>query len=687
LNWLALPNNDHPVIPQNLYRMSGGATNDDRFEQIGQSNVKHAFTALQQNICGFGCSATASTTLGAGCSDPYTASLNSGQSGNSLGSRAWINPFTGSYPRGDSATPPNTHTGHTHTGPSHRILVEINDLNTALNAGATYYAEAQYVTPHEYAWCQANPGQCNMYNNASTRRFNVTGTASPFSFTAVGSTVQSKSAIASWTGATTTRIEPDPGNDGIGFVAYKVTNPSPGVWHYEYAVYNQNLDRAIQMFSVPLGSGITVNNIGFHAPPQHPGWTADGTVGNTGYSSTPWNPVQTASALTWTSDTLALNPNANAIRWGTLYNFRFDSNRPPTNANATVGFFKTGAPITVPVQVPSVPTATNGNIAGIITDTQGVPLAGTTISLSGAQTRQTITDASGRYSFDNLETNGFYTVTLARANYTFSPASRSFSLLGVHADASFTASLNGVTVNPLDTTSFFVRQQYLDFLGREPDESGFNFWSAQLLECGSDAACSERRTINVSAAYFLSIEFQETGGLVDGLYRASYGRAPHYGEFMPDTATVARGVVVGRASWAQQLEANKQAFLDAWVQRSDFRAQYDGLTNAAFVDALVNRAGRGFNGDREALVTTLNSGNSTRATALRQIVENEGFVNAKRNEAFVMMQYFGYLRRDPDESGYQFWLSKLNQFGGNFEQAEMVKAFLVSSEYRGRFPR
>jgi hypothetical protein len=85
LNWLALPNNDHPVIPQNLYRMSGGAGNDQRFEQVGQSNVKHAFTALQQNICGFGCSATASTTLGAGCSDPYTASLNSGQGGNSLG--------------------------------------------------------------------------------------------------------------------------------------------------------------------------------------------------------------------------------------------------------------------------------------------------------------------------------------------------------------------------------------------------------------------------------------------------------------------------------------------------------------------------------------------------------------------------------------------------------------------------
>ena len=183
LNWFALPNNDHPVIPQNLYRMSGGPTNDERFEQIGQSNVKHAFTALTQNICGFGCNGVGGSRLGSGCSDPYSAGLNAGPN---LGSRAWINPFTGFYPRGDSATPPNTHTGHAHLGPSHRILTEVNDLNTAMNPGATYYSEGQYVTPHEYAWCQAHPGECNMNNNVSYRRYNVIGTASPFSFSAGG---------------------------------------------------------------------------------------------------------------------------------------------------------------------------------------------------------------------------------------------------------------------------------------------------------------------------------------------------------------------------------------------------------------------------------------------------------------------------------------------------------------------
>jgi hypothetical protein len=351
LDWFALTQVDHPVIPQNLYRMSGGATNDDRFEQIGQSWLKHAFTALQQNACGFGCTAAANGThLGVGCSDPYSASLNATQgtgSADGLGSRAWVNPFTGAYP----STAAN-HTGHTHAGTTHRLLVEQSDLNTTLNPGATYYAEAQYVTPHEYAWCQAHAGQCNMYNNASYRRFNVTGTTS-FTFSTVGSTFRMIPAINAWTGATINTIEPVPGVDGRAFIAYKVTNPSAGVWHYEYAINNQNLDRAIQSFSVPLGSGITVSNLGFHAPLNHPGIANDGTSGNAGFSNTAWTPNQTASDLSWSSETLAQNANANALRWGTLYNFRFDSNRPPQAANATIGFFKTGTPITVGIQAPA----------------------------------------------------------------------------------------------------------------------------------------------------------------------------------------------------------------------------------------------------------------------------------------------------------------------------------------------
>src|SRR5436190_12920555 len=363
LDWFSLPDNDHPIIPQNLYRMSGGANNNERFEQVGQSSVKHAFLALEDNVCNLGCNTGGCTTgshLCPGCSDPYSASLNSGPN---LGSRAWINPFTGFFPRGDSPTPPNDHTGHVHDGVSHRIIVEANDLNPPSNPGATYFAEAAYVTPHEYAWCQTHPGQCNMYNNASYHQYSVSGGPTNFTFSPVGNTVRTQPAIAAWTstGATVNQIEPARGSDGIWFMGYKVTNPSPGVWHYEYALYNQNLDRAIQSFSVPLGAGVNISNIGFHAPLQHPGWAHDGTLNDAGFSSQPWAVTQASDSITWNSETFAQNQNANAIRWGTLYNFRFDADQPPQSVNATVGYFKTGAPMSVQIQAPgggSTPTPT-----------------------------------------------------------------------------------------------------------------------------------------------------------------------------------------------------------------------------------------------------------------------------------------------------------------------------------------
>jgi hypothetical protein len=285
-------------------------------------------------------------------------------------------------------------------------------------------------------------------------------------------------------------------------------------------------------------------------------------------------------------------------------------------------------------------------------------------------------------------TNGFYTLTPSRVNHSFSPTNRSFSQLGNNTEAAFTGTPGSGVGNPLDTPEYFVRQHYLDFLGREPDEAGFNFWSDQIIACGNDSACAERRTINVSAAYFLSIEFQETGGLVDGLYRASYGRAPLFNEFMPDTANIARNVIVGHTGWQNQLATNKQEFIEAWVQRAAFRAAYDNLSDDGYLDALINHTGVNFSAnERAALLSDLSNGTLSRARVLQRIAENELFVKAKFNEAFVRMQYFGYLRRDPDDSGFHFWLDKLNQFNGNFEQAEMVKAFIVSGEYRQRFPQ
>ena len=436
LNWFANPSNDHPVIPQNLYRMSGGPNNDERMEQIGQSSVKHAFTALTQNLCALGCNGVGGSRLGSGCSDPYSASLNAGPN---LGSKAWINPFTGFYPRNDGGTTNNSHTGHTHVGPSHRILTEITDLSTSQNPGATYYAEAQYVTPHEYAWCVANPTQCNMNNNVSYRRYNVTGTGSPFSFSAVGATQRAKVAVSAWTGSSTVEVRPDPVNDGIAIVAYKVTNPSPGVWHYEYAIYNQNLDRAIQSFSLPLGSGITLSNVGFRFPPQHPGTANDGTVGSSGFSSAAWTQTQTGSEMTWASETLAQNPNANAIRWGTMYNFRFDSNRPPQTANATIGFLKTGAPMQVQIQGPAPVALSNVSVSGRVTNAAGTGIGNITVILidGNGNTRSAISNPFGFYSLTDVPT-GTYTVGAVSKRYSF-PAPQVLQINGNLSDLNFVA--------------------------------------------------------------------------------------------------------------------------------------------------------------------------------------------------------------------------------------------------------
>jgi len=451
VDWFQLPSTDHPVIPQNLYRMSGGASNNDRFEQIGQSWMKHAFLALENNACNFGCNTSNCTTgshLCVGCSDPYDASLNASQGG--LGSRAWVNPFTGAFP-----STANNHSGHVHTGTSHRVLVEVNDLNTTLNQGATYYAESQYIAPSEYTWCQANPGQCNMYNNASYRQYSVTGTTS-FTFSPVGATVRMNPAIYAWTGATINRIEPVPGVDGFGLLGFKVTNPGAGVWHYEYAVYNQNLDRGIQSFSLPLGCGITVSNLGFHAPENPPGFANDGTCGSAGYSNAPWTSNQTCQALSWNSETFVQNCNANAIRFGTLYNFRFDSNSPPQATNATIGFFKTGAPITVAIQGPSPSTCIPVQLTDAVSrKTHGV--AGTfdvDLPLTGSVGIECRSGGAGGnhtfvFAFTNNVVSGNATVTSGVGNVsgppTFSGNTMTVNLTGVSDIQQITVTLSNVT--------------------------------------------------------------------------------------------------------------------------------------------------------------------------------------------------------------------------------------------------
>jgi hypothetical protein len=291
-------------------------------------------------------------------------------------------------------------------------------------------------------------------------------------------------------------------------------------------------------------------------------------------------------------------------------------------------------------------------------------------------------------------------------NFTFNPAQRSFSQIGNHTDAAFDGSANGTDASPLDTTEYFVRQQYLDFLGREPDEAGLTFWVGNIQRCGNDANCVAAKRIDTSAAFFLSIEFQQTGYLVYRTYQSAYGDLPgtpvplRLNEFKPDTARIGRGVIVNAAGWEGVLEANKQSYMAEFVQRARFVSAYPAaLTPGQFVDKLFMNAGVTPDADdRAAAVNEFGAASTSadvaaRGRALRLVAENSVLERQQSNRAFVLMQYFGYLLRDAnsgpdaDFAGYNFWLEKLNAFNGDYRTAEMVKAFLVSGEYRGRFRR
>lgn len=256
--------------------------------------------------------------------------------------------------------------------------------------------------------------------------------------------------------------------------------------------------------------------------------------------------------------------------------------------------------------------------------------------------------------------------------------------------------------NPIDDASFFVRQHYTDFLNREPDSAGLNFWVNEITSCGGGAACIEAKRINVSAAFFLSIEFQETGYLVYRTYKSAFGNlsgAPVpivLNDFLRDTQQIGQGVQVNVGNWQAQLEANKQMYMLAFVQRADFLAAFpNSMTATDFVTQLNTRAGGVLSqSEQTALINTLGATPSDvtkRAEVLRAVAEDGDLRTAEFNKAFVLMQYFGYLRRNPNDlpdsnfDGFNFWLGKLNQFNGNFIDAEMVKAFITSIEYRQRF--
>jgi len=315
-------------------------------------------------------------------------------------------------------------------------------------------------------------------------------------------------------------------------------------------------------------------------------------------------------------------------------------------------------------------------------------------------------------------------VLISQDNYvegaeTFTIALSNPLASGLQSPSSATLTINDDVTEPpgnaIDDASTFVRQHYHDFLNREPDQSGLDFWTGQITSCGSDTACQDVKRINVSAAFFLSIEFQQTGYLVERMYKVAYGDATgvstfggtshnlsvptvRFAEFLKDTQRIGQGVVVLAPGWEQALENNKQAYALEFVSTTRFATAYPTtMTPTQFVDAFNAHAGNVLSlTERNNAINMFggaaNTGNLTiRAQVLRQVAEDADLVTAESNRAFVLAQYFGYLRRNPndpqdtDYTGFEFWLTKLNQFNGDYIAAEMVKAFISSSEYRQRF--
>ncbi len=294
-------------------------------------------------------------------------------------------------------------------------------------------------------------------------------------------------------------------------------------------------------------------------------------------------------------------------------------------------------------------------------------------------------NTAGTVRFAAGETSKSFSVAIvddsyAEGNETFtvSLAGVSDATLGPQSTATVTIIDNDSTngANPIDDTNFFVRQQYIDFLGREPDPLGFSGWTSTINNCSTDhpghpELCDR---IHVSQQFFQSEEFQTRGYFVHRLYPVSFGRKPDYAEFVSDLARVS-GFLTDA-----QLEAAKVQFITDFMARPAFASQYNSLSNTAYVDALINTAAVNLP-NRQALIDSLNNNTATRAQVLRQIVESSEVSTKYNHQAFAVMEYFGYLRRQPDAL-YLDWITVLDQTN---DPRGMVDGFVNSTEYRQRF--
>lgn len=346
------PDNNHPVISQTLYRLRNG-----RLIQIGQSWAKHGGNATNQPECGLTCSPSGtSSILGIGCCDAYNALTNGTQF---VGPKSEVNPYTGYFPYpfcspkdGGMTCPPTT------TAIDRRLQVADADIDTT-TAGVQYFMQIHIITPDEVL--NATPRTDD--NNCSYRPLAFAANHNISAWTGV--TVASTPVIKAWklNGLGPGIADPDvveaiidvPG-DGRFYLAAKASRAGAGLWQYEYAVQNYNSDRAAGSFSLPLPVGTALQSVFFRDIDSHSGEP---------YSNTDWPFTTTPTSIRWATEPHATNPNANSLRWDTLYNFRFQCNMPPASRPITLGFFKPGgrgAPASMMVMLPGPDRDCNGNL-------------------------------------------------------------------------------------------------------------------------------------------------------------------------------------------------------------------------------------------------------------------------------------------------------------------------------------
>lgn len=478
-------------------------------------------------------------------------------------------------------------------------------------------------------------------------------------------------------------------------------------------------------YALSLVSGQSTCNFSLSSTSQSVGFGAgSGSFSISAGSGCGWSAISNATWVTITSSpngsgngTINFSVAANAtqeVRSGTITvgGQTFTVNQS-TNTASTVQFASSSASVNESSGKIDVTVNRSGNTA------VGATVDFTTSDVT-ADRRKDYTQTLGTLIFNPGETSK--TISILLTDDTFAEATESFTISLSNSNGTTVGSPGLMTVsiisndavsgpNPVEwnsnfSSTFFVRQHYIDMLNREPDSSGLAFWVNEIESCGANQQCREVKRINVSAAFFLSIEFQETGYLVYRLYKAAYGDTTsptvsgtvpiiRLNEFLPDTVRIGRNVQVGIGDWQTQLETNKDALAVEFVQRQRFLTAFPiSMTPTQFIDKLNLNAGLVLSsGERTQLINELTSNNtvSGRASALRKVAEDADLRQRELNRAFVLMQYYGYLRRNPDDpqdtnfGGWKFWLDKLDLFNGNFVGAEMIKAFLLSVEYKQRF--